>query len=72
MVSDATPPPPGLCEHCRYASRITNTRGSTFYLCERSKTDPAYARYPRLPILVCPGYTGHDDPPSPKRSKPVA
>jgi hypothetical protein len=28
---------------------------STFYLCERSFTDPDYPKYPRLPVVACPG-----------------
>jgi hypothetical protein len=35
---------------------VRNTRGSSFSLCERSREDPAYPRYPRLPVLACPGY----------------
>jgi hypothetical protein len=27
-----------------------------FLLCRRSETDPDYAKYPRLPVLVCPGH----------------
>ena len=42
-------PDAGLCDSCRHQRLIQNTRGSTFSLCERSRTDPAYPRYPRLP-----------------------
>ena len=36
---------------------VKNTRGSTFSLCQRSKTEPErYPRYPRLPVARCPGY----------------
>jgi hypothetical protein len=35
---------------------VRNTRGSTFSLCRRSREDPAYPRYPRVPVLSCPGY----------------
>jgi len=35
---------------------VRNTRGSVFHLCERSREDPAYPRYPRLPVLACGGY----------------
>ena len=38
------------------ARRIESRRGSAFYLCGRAETDPAYARYPRLPVRECPGY----------------
>jgi hypothetical protein len=47
--------PVGLCRTCRYA-RIVTTPRSLFWLCERSAIDPAYAKYPRLPILVCRGH----------------
>ena len=46
----------GLCSTCVHQKLIGNTRGSTFSLCERSKTDPAYPKYPRLPVLRCAGY----------------
>jgi hypothetical protein len=56
---DQTPegrPPAGLCETCRHRQEIRNTRGSSFALCLRSRQDPAYPRYPRLPVLECRGY----------------
>ena len=46
----------GLCADCLHARRVENTRGSVFVLCERSATDPAFPKYPRLPVLLCPGY----------------
>jgi hypothetical protein len=46
----------GLCEKCRHAKTITSDRGSTFILCELSKTDKRFAKYPRLPVLACSGY----------------
>jgi len=46
----------GLCEECRFAKRIRNTRGSEFVLCGRSESDASYPRYPRLPVERCPGY----------------
>ncbi|HTC58560.1 MAG TPA: hypothetical protein VK691_00395 [Solirubrobacteraceae bacterium] len=56
--SPSRPPAPnaGLCETCRHRRLVPNTRGSVFSLCERSRTDPAYPRYPRLPVLSCRGY----------------
>ena len=47
---------PGLCASCLHGRRTGNTRGSVFWLCERSNRDPGYVRYPRLPVLACPGY----------------
>lgn len=49
-------PSAGLCDGCRHQKLIGNTRGSTFSLCLRSKTDPAYPKYPRIPVLSCRGY----------------
>jgi len=46
----------GLCDHCRHQQLVPNTRGSVFSLCRRSRTDSAYPRYPRLPVLSCPGF----------------
>jgi hypothetical protein len=46
----------GLCFQCRYAQVIESERGSRFYLCERSRTDPAFPKYPRLPVVQCAGY----------------
>lgn len=55
--------PAGLCDTCRLARRIVSARGTTFVLCGRAATDPAYARYPRLPRLACAGYEPPEDPP---------
>ena len=46
----------GLCSDCRCMRQILSDRGSTFYLCERSATDPKFPKYPRLPVLQCAGY----------------
>ncbi|MEA2410010.1 MAG: hypothetical protein QOC77_571 [Thermoleophilaceae bacterium] len=47
----------GLCDTCVHQRVVRNTRGSSFSLCQRSKTEPAtYPRYPRTPVLECPGY----------------
>jgi len=46
----------GLCRSCLYVRRIQSRRGSTFYLCRKSEKDPAYARYPPLPVLRCAGF----------------
>ncbi len=52
----ATGPGAGLCERCRHQRLVRNTRGSTFSLCERSREEPDFPRYPRLPVLNCPGF----------------
>ncbi len=46
----------GLCDSCLHQRLVPNTRGSVFSLCERSRTDRTYPRYPRVPVGRCPGY----------------
>jgi len=46
----------GMCGSCVHRREVPNTRGSVFHLCERSRKDPAYPRYPQLPVLSCAGY----------------
>jgi hypothetical protein len=55
-ASVASGPQPGLCERCAFVRILENGRGSTFYLCERSLTDPRFRKYPALPVLHCPGF----------------
>ena len=50
------PPAAGLCHHCRHARALANDRGSVFVLCERSRTDTRFPRYPPLPVLACAGF----------------
>ena len=54
-------PAAGLCDRCRHQRLIRNTRGSEFSLCELSKTDPDFPRYPRLPVLECNGFRERQD-----------
>jgi hypothetical protein len=44
------------CANCVYGRKIQSPRGSVFYLCERSVTEPDYPKYPRLPVVACSGY----------------
>lgn len=47
--------PPGLCATCRHAQQIASPR-STFLRCARAERDPAFPRYPTLPVFVCRGF----------------
>jgi hypothetical protein len=49
----------GLCDTCAHQQVVRNTRGSVFSLCLRSRTDPAYPKYPRVPVLACAGHAPH-------------
>ena len=51
----------GLCLHCRHARIVISRAESRFYLCKRFRTDPAYPKYPRLPVLQCGGYEREGD-----------
>lgn len=65
-------PPTGLCDRCLHQRLVPNTRGSVFSLCERSQSDPAYPRYPRLPVLSCPGFDarrGSSPDPAPEQRR---
>lgn len=46
----------GLCADCRHARKIESRRGAVFLLCGRAARDPAYTRYPPLPVQRCPGH----------------
>jgi len=50
----------GLCADCQFVRRIESDRGSVFYKCQRSATDPGFPKYPRLPVLQCAGYEPAD------------
>ena len=47
----------GLCDTCAHQKLIGNTRGSTFSMCLRSKTEPRrFPKYPRVPVVACAGH----------------
>jgi hypothetical protein len=47
----------GLCDTCTHVQIVTSSKGSSFVLCRLSEVDPAFRRYPMLPVIACPGYT---------------
>lgn len=52
----------GLCAACTHVKRIQNRRGSVFLLCQLSYLDPAFRRYPPLPVLQCRGFEPAEPP----------
>lgn len=54
----------GLCLDCTNARRLESRRGSVFILCELSRNDLRFAKYPRLPVLACAGYHPKNSPDS--------
>lgn len=66
MSPDGPPVPDhrvGLCSVCRHRRVVANRRGSRFYLCEKSKDDPRFPRYPPLPVLRCAGFEADGEDP---------
>lgn len=64
----ARAPAAGLCADCRHLRLLESAR-SVFLLCGRAATDPAYPRYPALPVLRCAGHrplTGDGDQNGPR------
>jgi len=57
------PVDPGLCATCTHARRITSGKGSLFWLCRKSDLDPAFPKYPALPVVACSGYEKRPDEP---------
>lgn len=53
---------PGLCAACMHARAIQSGRGSTFWMCDRAKSDPRFRKYPPLPVLRCPGFEPEPQP----------
>ena len=50
----------GLCARCAHVQVIASARGSQFYLCRLSRSDPAFPRYPALPVIACLGFEPAD------------
>ena len=46
----------GLCGGCLFQRLVRTTRGSVFSLCERSREDPRFPRYPKMPVGSCVGF----------------
>ena len=55
-ATKAIPATAGLCARCVHARLVVSGRGSHFVLCERSRTDRRFPRYPPLPVMACVGF----------------
>jgi len=51
-----------LCDTCAFRELVRTARGSTFVLCNRSRLDPRFPKYPPQPIIRCVGYEATDQP----------
>jgi protein-tyrosine phosphatase len=45
-----------LCETCASMREVVTPRGSRFLLCQLSRTNTAYPKYPPQPVVRCDGY----------------
>jgi hypothetical protein len=45
----------GLCARCVHARQVPS-RTSVYWRCLLADTDARFERYPRLPVLRCPGF----------------
>jgi hypothetical protein len=45
-----------LCEACASVREVVTPKGSRFLLCQLSRTDPAFPKYPPQPVVRCEGY----------------
>jgi hypothetical protein len=50
-----------LCPLCSFAKAIVSGKGSRFLLCEKSKTDRRFPKYPRQPVIRCQGFAEKND-----------
>jgi hypothetical protein len=64
---DTAPVRFGLCDTCVHQRIVRNTRGSVFSLCRRSRDEPEFPRYPRVPVLECRGHESHGGADGPER-----
>jgi hypothetical protein len=55
LLLERLPVKPGLCETCVHL-RLLASRTSVFVRCGLAETDPAFPRYPPIPVLRCAGY----------------
>ena len=52
----------GLCIACAHSEKVVSAKGSMFFLCKRFKTEPAFPKYPKLPVRSCAGFEEHAQP----------
>lgn len=48
--------PAGLCATCEHLRLLASSR-SAFVRCGLAEVDPAFPRYPSIPVVACPGYS---------------
>lgn len=46
----------GLCVRCTRGRRTVSDRGAVFYRCTFAAIDARFAKYPVIPVRLCPAY----------------
>lgn len=54
-MDDEQRAPASQCPGCSHVRHVSTPR-SVFLLCQRSRDDDRYERYPRQPVRQCPGF----------------
>ena len=50
-----------LCNSCSHVREVVSGTGSRFLLCQLSKEDRSYPKYPPQPVLRCDGFKEADN-----------
>ncbi len=56
LATKSDPSHVGLCLDCVHVKRVEGKEDTCYFLCELSFADHNFPKYPRLPVLRCPGY----------------
>ena len=51
---------PSLCESCGRMREVISGKGSRFLLCELSRLDARFVKYPGQPVRQCPGHVDRE------------
>jgi len=49
-----------LCQSGSFANEIVSGKGSRFLLCQKSRSDLRFPKYPRQPVVACDGFVKKD------------
>ncbi len=49
-----------LCETCAWVREVITAKQSRFLLCQLSRSNPAFAKYPPQPVIKCDGFQQKD------------
>jgi hypothetical protein len=61
---------PSLCETCTHLREVVTPKGSRFLLCQLSRVNAAFPKYPPQPVVACGGYEAQSQRPDGSRESP--